>query len=99
MVKKGYALYAEIEDALRFLQKYAIKSPKKYLGRGTYMYEMFAKNCEIFREVGRYAHRWYLSDLYLKELSENPYFKLVTVKYERLAGTMSGGNQVKKCLP
>lgn len=39
MVKKGYTLYAEIEDALRFLQKYAKKSPKKYLGRGTYMYE------------------------------------------------------------
>jgi hypothetical protein len=34
---------------------------------------MVAKNCEMFRTVGRYDKRWYLSDLYLKELSDNHY--------------------------
>lgn len=203
--KKGYTLYVEIVEELRFLQRYAKKSPKRYLGRGTYMYEkggckripswraynilndcdlfiksrmdlllgslprsfqrrwvgrlrstmltraadmlskvdgialekrilspahtkdkyekydhgftqfdrapstlgmgraafdlMVAKNCEIFRTVGRYSRRWYLSDLYLKELSENPYFKLITTKYERLASTMGGANPSNQCMP
>lgn len=203
--KKGYTLYVEIVEELRFLQRYAKISPKRYLGRGTYMYEkggckripswraynilndcdefinsrmdlpiaclpksfqrrwigllrsamlahaadmlskvegialekrilspthtkdkyekydhgftqfdrapstlgmrraafdlMVAKNCEIFRSVGRYSRRWYLSDLYLKELSENPYFKLITTKYERLASTMGGGDHSHQCMP
>lgn len=203
--KKGYTLYIDIVEELRFLQQYAGTSPKRYLGRGTYMYEkggckriptwraynilkdcdlfiksrmdlpfgclprsfqrrwiglllstmlaraadmlskvegialekrilspahtkekyeaydygytqfdrapstlgmgkaafdlMVAKNCEIFRTVGRYSQRWYLSDLYLKELSENPYFKLITTKYERLASTMGGIDHSNKCMP
>jgi hypothetical protein len=35
---------------------------------------MVAKNGEIFRSVGRYTRQWYLSDLYLKELSEKEFF-------------------------
>jgi hypothetical protein len=203
--KKGYTLYIEIVDELRFLQRYAKISPKRYLGRGTYMYEkggckripswraynivndcdlfiksrldlpigclpgsfqrqwigplrslllaraadmlskgegialekrilspvhnkekyeaygygftqfdrapstlgmgkaafdlMVAKNREIFRTVGRYSQRWYLSDLYLKELSENPYFKLITAKYERLASTLRRSDHSNRCMP
>jgi hypothetical protein len=177
--KPDYTLYAEVEEELHFLRKYAKKSAKRYLGRGTSAYEkksakriaswraarifddcdrfirqtpelslsdlprsrqkmvirrflgvlvartahmlseqegiifekqilrplrssdeykkqdhgftqfdrvysalgmkkkafdlMVAKNCEMFRTVGRYDKRWYLSDLYLKELSDNHY--------------------------
>ena len=46
---------------------------------------MVAENCEIFRKIGTYSRRWYLSDLYLKELSKKQYFYLITTKYEWLA--------------
>jgi hypothetical protein len=49
---------------------------------------MVAKNCEIFREVGTYSKRWYVSDLYLKELSEKKYFDLISAKYELLANRL-----------
>ncbi len=189
--KEGYTLYVEIEEELKFLQKFARRSPKRYLGRSTTVYEragckriastraqrikqdcaafiqenphliigtlprahqvkwvdrflnllklrvtdllfqaeginfekhilaplhssneykksqygftqfelapqalgikkkvfdlMVATNCEIFKMVGQYDNRWYLSDLYLKELSERKYFDLITAKYEMLA--------------
>ncbi|MFZ1985584.1 MAG: hypothetical protein WAU91_14295 [Desulfatitalea sp.] len=46
---------------------------------------MVATNCEIFREVGRYDQRWYLSDLYLKELVAQQSFEMISVKYELMA--------------
>jgi hypothetical protein len=46
---------------------------------------MVAKNCEIFRRIGTYSQRWYLSDLYLKELAHKRHFDLITAKYEWLA--------------
>jgi hypothetical protein len=46
---------------------------------------MVAENCEIFRRIGTYSRRWYLSDLYLKELAQKRYFNLITTKYEWLA--------------
>lgn len=49
---------------------------------------MVARHCEIFRGVGRYDRRWYLSDLYLKELSAKQYFELISAKYELLAKGM-----------
>ncbi|MGD9367872.1 MAG: hypothetical protein PVH87_19380 [Desulfobacteraceae bacterium] len=36
--KRGYTLYARVEQELQFLKQYARKSPKYYLGRSTYMY-------------------------------------------------------------
>lgn len=202
--KKGYTLYARIEQELQFLKQYARKSPKYYLGRGTYMYRkggckriptwraanilndcealiktrtdlplkrlptrfkqqrigqlialllsraadllskddgialeksilspslptdeyknddhgftrfdrvpktlgmkkpafdlMVAKNCEIFRKVGTYARRWYLSDLYLKELARNPYFNLITTKYEKMAGRLARAKPTNQCM-
>jgi len=58
---------------------------------------MVAKNCEIFREVGRHDKRWYLSDLYLKELSENAFFELITVKYEMMAKEVNHSRQLNEC--
>jgi len=46
---------------------------------------MVAENCETFRTVGMFDKRWYLSDLYLKELSEKSFFELVAAKYEMMA--------------
>jgi hypothetical protein len=59
---------------------------------------MVSSNCEIFREVGRYAERWYLSDLYLRELPRKPHFDLITKKYEWLARKMTRGRLVNECL-
>jgi hypothetical protein len=50
---------------------------------------MVAKNCDIFRSVGRYTKRWYLSDLYLKELSQKEFFDLISAKYERMAKSLN----------
>ena len=46
---------------------------------------MVANNCEIFRKISSYDRRWYLSGLYLKELSNKQYFNLISAKYEWLA--------------
>lgn len=46
---------------------------------------MVTENCEIFRSVGRYSQRWYLSDLYLRELSGKEKFRLILAKYEWMA--------------
>jgi hypothetical protein len=46
---------------------------------------MVAENCEIFRKIGTYSRRWYLSDLYLKELVRKRHFGMITAKYEWLA--------------
>ena len=59
---------------------------------------MVSSNCEIFREVGRYAERWYLSDLYLKELPRKPHFDLIFKKYELLARKMIRGKMVNECM-
>jgi hypothetical protein len=59
---------------------------------------MVAKNCEIFRKIGTYSRRWYLSDLYLKELSQKQYFELITAKYEWLAKRRDPSKPLKACL-
>jgi hypothetical protein len=46
---------------------------------------MVARNCEIFRTVGKFAQRWYLPDLYLQELSMKKDFGLISAKYELMA--------------
>jgi hypothetical protein len=198
--KKGYTLYAEIEEEILFIQKHARISPKRYLGRSTTVYNrggckrirteralkikadcgtfisqnpelkvgilpqyhqkktinpliillkirladmlfqkegvkfekhilaplyskdeykkptngftqfdlaprtlgikknvfdlMVATNCEIFKMVGQYNSRWYLSDLYLKELSEKKYFDLITLKYELMAQKQHHSHEV-----
>ena len=59
---------------------------------------MVAKNCEIFRSVGRYTKRWYLSDLYLKELSEKEFFDLISKKYEWMAKSQYRSMGINACL-
>jgi hypothetical protein len=59
---------------------------------------MVARNCEIFRSVGKFAHRWYLPDLYLKELSRKKDFSLISAKYERMAKNQGLSRAVNVCL-
>ena len=59
---------------------------------------MVARNCEIFRGVGRYSRRWYLSDLYLKELVQKDSFELITAKYEILAKGGKDHLRIDTCL-
>jgi hypothetical protein len=59
---------------------------------------MVAKHCDIFRAVGQYTDRWYLSDLYLRELAEKEAFPLVSLKYETLARQVSGAGRADACL-
>ena len=59
---------------------------------------MVAKNCDIFRSVGRYTKQWYLSDLYLKELSQKEYFDLISKKYEWMAKTLDRSMGIGACL-
>jgi hypothetical protein len=60
---------------------------------------MVAENCEIFRRIGTYSRRWYLSDLYLRELSQKRYFDLITTKYEWLTKKgRAAGRTNDRCL-
>jgi hypothetical protein len=202
--KAGYTLYLDIKEELQFLHKFAKKGPKRYLGRGLWIYEtgrakripdwrvrkimddcqrfiretpdlpvawlprslkkkrigkllnvlvaraaqllserdgiifekrilkplhakdvyrkptygftrfdmassvlgmkkkafdlMVARNCEIFRSVGTYAKQWYLSDLYLQELSQNEYFELISTKYELMAKKLGRSREFDRCM-
>jgi len=47
---------------------------------------MVAEHSDIFRKIGRYERKkWYLPDLYLKEISEKAGFDLIKSKYELMA--------------
>lgn len=59
---------------------------------------MVAKNCEIFRSVGKYTQRWYLSDLYLKELARNEYFDFISAKYEMMAKRLGRSRKIDACM-
>jgi hypothetical protein len=59
---------------------------------------MVARHCDIFRAVGTYAKRWYVSDLYLKELSQKKYFNLISARYEILAKQSVGTGGGNNCL-
>jgi len=59
---------------------------------------MVAKHCDLFRSVGTYVNKWYLSDFYLKELSEKEFFDFLTAKYERMAKAETGSNPIAACM-
>lgn len=59
---------------------------------------MVAKNCEIFRSVGKFSQRWYLSDLYLRELSKKEYFDLISAKYELMARRLGRSRGMDDCM-
>lgn len=59
---------------------------------------MVARNCEIFRSVGKFAQRWYLPDLYLRELSRKKNFGLISAKYELMAKDHYRQRPIDACL-
>ena len=59
---------------------------------------MVARNCEIFRQIGKYSKRWYLPNLYLNELSQRDHFDLITIKYEMMAKQMNRSGHADECL-
>jgi hypothetical protein len=59
---------------------------------------MVAKHCDLFRSVATYINKWYLSDLYLKELTEKEFFDFLTAKYERMARTEGLLNTAAACM-
>jgi hypothetical protein len=59
---------------------------------------MVAGNCEIFKSVGRYSQKWYLSDLYVKELAEKDFFDLISAKYSLMAKKVIHASHLGPCL-
>ncbi|MGD9251038.1 MAG: hypothetical protein PVG19_07425, partial [Desulfobacterales bacterium] len=59
---------------------------------------MVARNCEIFRDIGKYRKRWYLPNLYLTELYQREYFNLISIKYEMMAKQMKRSGHANECL-
>jgi len=71
-------------------QKYGFTRMDKaafFLGMGKKAFDlMVAAHSDIFRRIGIYDDKkWYLPDLYLKEIRENEGFYLIKGKYELLA--------------
>lgn len=46
---------------------------------------LVSKHSDIFREIASYEEKWYLPELYLKEIREKDGFPLMVMKYELLA--------------
>jgi hypothetical protein len=59
---------------------------------------MVAENSEIFRKTASYSRRWYLSNLYLKELSRKRYFNVISIKYEWLALKADPAGRIDACM-
>lgn len=59
---------------------------------------MVASHCDIFRSVGKRTERWYLPDIYLKELREKIGFSLISAKYEKMAGELLLRDETSTCL-
>ena len=59
---------------------------------------MVARHCNLFRTVGTYTKQWYLSNLYLEELSNKEYFEIISAKYELLARKSDHMGGIGACL-
>ncbi len=59
---------------------------------------MVANHCDIFRSVGKYSKRWYLPELYLREIAGRKEFDFISAKYERLANNPRLSRQSNTCL-
>jgi hypothetical protein len=59
---------------------------------------MVARNCEIFRSVGKFSQRWYLPDLYLRELVRKKNFGLISAKYELMAKDHGRPRPIDACM-
>ena len=59
---------------------------------------MVARHCEIFRSVGKLSQRWYLPDLYLRELSRKRELSLISARYELLAKEQRRPRPINACI-
>jgi hypothetical protein len=59
---------------------------------------MVANHCDIFKSVGTYSNKWYLSDLYLKELTKKKLFDLISARYELMAVDKRRFKPIDACL-
>jgi hypothetical protein len=59
---------------------------------------MVASHIDVFRSVGKYTHRWYLPDLYLKELRGKKDFSLISAKYEKMAVELLRRDETNECV-
>lgn len=59
---------------------------------------MVARHCDIFRSVGKFSQRWYLPDLYLRELSKKKDFSLISTRYELMARDHSRLQKINACI-
>jgi hypothetical protein len=51
---------------------------------------LLCHHSDVFRRIGIYEEKWYLPNLYLKEIVEKKGFDLVALKYESLARNGKG---------
>ena len=59
---------------------------------------MVASHCDIFRSIGKYTQRWYLPDLYIKELRGKKDFSLISAKYEKMAREILRSDRTNTCM-
>ncbi len=53
---------------------------------------LLCQHSDVFRTIGIYDEKWYLPNLYLKEIAEKKGFDLVALKYESLARNGKGSS-------
>ncbi len=85
--REGLILYAEVEDELKFLQKYGGQSPKKYFGRSISNYEK-----SILKRVASWRARKVIDDC-IELISNRPELPILAVPKShskaRLRGLLS----------
>jgi hypothetical protein len=64
----------------------SVKSAARALGMSKKAFDLLlCEHSDIFKRIGLYDEKWYLPNLYLKEVVEKEGFDLVRLKYETLA--------------
>jgi hypothetical protein len=64
----------------------SVDSAARILGMSKKAFDLLlCEHSDIFRRIGIYDEKWYLPNLYLKEIVEKEGFDLVVLKYESLA--------------
>jgi hypothetical protein len=64
----------------------SVDSAARLLGISKKAFDLLlCEHSDIFRSIGIYDKKWYLPDLYLKEIVKKEGFDLIILKYESLA--------------
>ncbi len=64
----------------------SVDSAARVLGMSKKAFDLLlCEHSDVFKRIGIYAEKWYLPNLYLKEIVEKEGFDLVVLKYESLA--------------